>query len=175
MKKTAPLILLTLIAFMGLMLMVHRHSGMGGKLAEATGAPAPAITLPILDAPGQTFDPAARKGTAYTVNFFASWCPDCRAEHENLLALAKKNILIVGIAYQDKPAPIREFLGKKGSPYSAVAFDDKGNAFAAWGLSGVPESFIIDKAGIIRFHYMGPMSESVIERDFLPAWRKAVQ
>tara|TARA_B100001013_G_scaffold343101_1_gene270193 strand:- start:512 stop:1030 length:519 start_codon:yes stop_codon:yes gene_type:complete len=92
------------------------------------------------------------------VNFFASWCIPCIAEHNFLLDLQKqKKIKIYGINYKDNPINLKKWLEKLGNPYSLIGIDDSGFAGIEWGLSGVPESFLIDKTGIIRYKVAGPI------------------
>lgn len=102
------------------------------------------------------------KGPAL-INFFASWCAPCRAEHEHLMALAEKNnIRIYGIAYKDKRKDTEKYLRDLGNPYKKIGHDDNGKAFIDWGLSGVPETFIVDKNGNIRLHHAGVLLEEHI-------------
>ena len=92
------------------------------------------------------------------VNFFASWCVPCIVEHDFLFELKKqKPIKIYGINYKDNPINLKKWLEKLGNPYSLIGIDDSGFAGIEWGLSGVPESFLIDKTGIIRYKVAGPI------------------
>ncbi len=103
------------------------------------------------------------------VNFFASWCTPCRAEHEMLKTLAEKNnIRIYGIAYKDKRADTEKYLRDLGNPYEKTGHDDNGKAFIDWGLSGVPETFVIDREGNIRLHHAGVLLEEHIDGIILP-------
>ncbi len=103
------------------------------------------------------------------VNFFASWCAPCRAEHEILMRLAKeKNIRIYGITYKDKREDTEKYLRDLGNPYEKIGYDDNGKAFIDWGLSGVPETFIVDKSGTIRYHHAGVLLEEHIDATILP-------
>ena len=92
------------------------------------------------------------------VNFFASWCVPCRAEHPFLIDLAKRNdVSLIGIAYKDKPPATLAFLRELGNPYDYVVTDDEGRAGIEWGLYGVPETYIVDNKGIIWYKHTGPM------------------
>jgi len=165
-----PVLLMALLVVALFHTLMHNSKG---KFAQHVGDPVPATMLPTLEASAITFNTADWKSRAYAVNFFASWCIDCRAEHDGLLELKDAGVPLIGIAYKDNPAPLRELLENKGDPYLAVAMDNTGKAFIDWGLTGVPETLIVDKTGIIRFHYIGPMTENVIVDDFLPAWKDA--
>jgi cytochrome c biogenesis protein CcmG/thiol:disulfide interchange protein DsbE len=108
------------------------------------------------------------KGPAL-VNFFASWCTPCRAEHETLMKIARENkIPVYGIAYKDKKADTEKYLRELGNPYKKIGHDDKGRAFIDWGLSGVPETFVIDGAGNIRYHHAGVLLEEHVKATILP-------
>lgn len=102
------------------------------------------------------------------VNVWASWCVPCRAEHPYLMELAKRSdIQVIGLNYKDKPANARRFLGTHGNPYERVGVDPNGRVSVDWGVYGVPETFIVDKKGIIRFKQIGPLTEDSLKR-FLP-------
>lgn len=102
------------------------------------------------------------------VNVWASWCVPCRAEHPYLMELAKRSdIRVIGLNYKDKPANARRFLGTHGNPYERVGVDPNGRVSVDWGVYGVPETFIVDKKGIIRFKQIGPLTQDSLKR-FLP-------
>ena len=102
------------------------------------------------------------------VNVFASWCAPCRDEHPQLMALARAGIRLVGINYKDDPENARRFLGSLGNPYSAVGADVAGRTAVDWGVYGVPESFVIDDKGTIRFKQIGPISPEQLASVVLP-------
>ena len=92
------------------------------------------------------------------VNFFASWCLPCRAEHKSLNKLSKnKDIFLVGINYKDTAVDVKSWLTELGNPYEKIGFDNSGRTGIDWGISGVPETFIIDKGGIIIKRFTGPI------------------
>ncbi len=102
------------------------------------------------------------------VNVWASWCVPCRAEHPFLMELAKRpDIQVIGLNYKDKAANARRFLGTHGNPYDRVGVDPNGRVSVDWGVYGVPETFIVDKKGIIRFKQIGPLTQDSLKR-FLP-------
>ncbi len=132
------------------------------------GKPAPEVSLPPLfeDLPGIL--PADLKGQVVLVNFFASWCAPCRAEHPVLLRLAREEgTALLGIAYKNKPEEARAFLLELGNPYARVGMDENGRAGIEFGLYGVPETFVIDKNGIIRFREAGPLTAALLEETLL--------
>lgn len=129
------------------------------------GRPVPEFTLaPIegLGVPG--FDSASlRTGQVTVVNVWASWCAPCRIEHPFLVMLAKRpDIRLFGINYKDDPENARRFLGTLGQPFAAVGSDEKGRAALDWGVYGVPETFIVDGAGVIRYKWIGPLSAGAL-------------
>ena len=125
------------------------------------GKPAPDMNLPPiagLDVP--SFDTASlRQGGVTIVNVWASWCGPCRLEHPLLTELAKRSdIRLVGINYKDEPENARRFLGTLGQPFAAIAADEKGRAAVDWGVYGVPETYVIDGEGLIRYRWIGPLT-----------------
>ncbi len=130
--------------------------------------PAPRFTLAPL--PGETagFSSADLTGHVSLVNAFASWCVPCRAEHPVLNALAHtKRVPIYGIDYKDKADVALAWIAELGNPYTRIGADD-GRVGIDWGVYGVPETFIVDKAGRIRYKHVGPLSEADVERTILP-------
>ena len=111
-------------------------------------------------------------GRPLLVNFFASWCVPCRIEHPQLMALAGAGVAIWGIAYKDQAADAAKLLGEDGNPYARLARDESGRVSIDWGLYGVPETFLIDRAGIIRGHWAGPLSAESVRDEVSPLLRK---
>jgi cytochrome c biogenesis protein CcmG, thiol:disulfide interchange protein DsbE len=138
------------------------------------GKPAPDISLPALDAEAQNFNRAELgQGRPIIVNFWASWCVPCRLEHSTLQALAaRKGVTLYGVDYKDKPEDGRAFLSELGNPFGKINEDRDGRVSIDWGVTGVPETFVIDSKGIIRVHYAGPLNEQELERLILPALEK---
>ena len=133
------------------------------------GKPAPAFTLPQLGNANVTFSPADLKGKVWLFNVWASWCPNCKDEHPDLLALQKSGVVpIIGLNYKDKRELGLEVLQKSGDPYNISAYDPDGKAALDWGVYGAPETFLIDKEGIIRAKHVGPVSPEIIASKFAP-------
>jgi DsbE subfamily thiol:disulfide oxidoreductase len=127
----------------------------------------PAFTLPPLVAGEAALSSADFKGKVTLVNFFASWCIPCRSEHPLLAGLADK-VTLVGIAYKNKPEDALTWLAALGNPYHAVAADLDGRVAIDFGLYGVPESYLIDRAGRIRYAWKKPFTPDEIKDRLLP-------
>jgi len=122
------------------------------------GRPAPPFELPLLQTPEQTVSPEIFKGRVSLFNVWASWCVACRQEHPYLLKLAQEGVTIYGLDYKDTRKAGLLWLNRLGNPYQSVMFDESGKAGIDWGVYGVPETFVIDKQGIIRYKHIGPIS-----------------
>ncbi|WP_227267800.1 DsbE family thiol:disulfide interchange protein [Roseobacter weihaiensis] len=138
------------------------------------GNPAPAITEVGL--PG--FDPvtpeALATGQVTLVNFWASWCPPCHAEHPKLLEMSAEGMPIIGVNFKDNEGPASSYLTKDGNPFAAVAFDPQGRTAIDWGVSAPPETFILDADGTVLYRFAGPLIGSDYENRFLPQLEKAL-
>ena len=133
------------------------------------GKPAPAFRLPQLKAGQPDFEPAQLKGQVWVLNVWASWCAPCREEHPILVESARrKEITLVGLNYKDDPRNADEWLRRLGDPYEKIAVDRDGRVGIDYGVYGVPETFVIDRDGIIRMKHIGPLTEQVWKRDVLP-------
>ncbi|HEX9490617.1 MAG TPA: DsbE family thiol:disulfide interchange protein [Stellaceae bacterium] len=130
--------------------------------------PAPDFDLAGL-AGAQGLSRAALGGHPAIVNFFASWCAPCHAEHPLLMRLAaQQHVPLFGIAYKDKPEEAARFLAQLGDPYSRVGLDQSGRVGIDFGVYGVPETYLIDGAGHIRYRHVGPLTADALERELLP-------
>jgi cytochrome c biogenesis protein CcmG, thiol:disulfide interchange protein DsbE len=137
------------------------------------GKPTPPVTEALLgDYPGVTA--ASLTGEVTLVNFWASWCPPCRAEHPVLLELAGQGIRIVGINFNDREADALKYLSDDGNPFVAIAFDPNGRTSFDWGVSAPPETFIVDESGIIVFKFTGPLVGDDYDQRFAPELAKAL-
>jgi cytochrome c biogenesis protein CcmG/thiol:disulfide interchange protein DsbE len=153
------------------------------------GKPAPAFALPRLDTPGKEFSPREMLGEVWLLNVWASWCVSCRQEHPVLVELAKRQMVpLVGLNYKevrgdgaidsDKVAPGDEkrmvieraagWLRQHGDPYTLSVLDVDGRVGIDYGVYGVPETYVIDKAGIIRMKHTGPITPEVFSGRILP-------
>ncbi len=123
--------------------------------------PAPAFALqpvPDLEVPGLSHDDLTDNSTPVVVNVFASWCVPCRAEHAVLTSLVKRDgVRLFGINYKDQPKDAVKWLGDLGNPYERVGSDLSGRAGIEWGISGVPETFIVSGDGTVLYRYVGPI------------------
>ena len=106
-------------------------------------------------------------GTPFLLNFFSSWCEPCKYEAEYLEVLSNK-IMIIGIAYKDKETDVYGFLNNFGNPYKKIGSDANGETAINWGVYGVPETFLIDKDGIIILRHAGPITKDVMINEILP-------
>ena len=132
------------------------------------GKPAPAIELPDLRDPSGSVSAADLAGRPFLVNVFASWCAPCRAEAPALALLAEQ-IDILGLAYKDRPEDSQKFLEQYGHPFVAVGVDRDGDAGMAWGVYGVPETFLVGADGTILMRHAGPIDRRVLDEVILPA------
>jgi cytochrome c biogenesis protein CcmG/thiol:disulfide interchange protein DsbE len=137
------------------------------------GKPAPAFAVPSLAAPGGPVTPANFAGQVWILNVWASWCVSCREEHSALLALARTGVApVVGLNYKDERETGLAWLKRYGDPYTVSAFDADGRIGMDYGVYGVPETFIIDKRGVVRYKRVGVLTPEVIEGRILPLVRK---
>ncbi len=137
------------------------------------GKPAPAFTLPQLADPARTLSAAELQGQVWVLNVWASWCAPCRDEHPLLVELARGGgVPLVGLNYKDDRRNAQEWLRKLGDPYRATAVDADGRVGIDWGVYGVPESFVVDRAGIVRLKHVGPLTREIWQRDFEPLLRR---
>ena len=135
--------------------------------------PAPLFTAARLDAPDQTFSSKDMLGKVWLLNVWASWCVACRIEHPLLMEYAKVKLLpIVGLDYKDKDAEGVRWLGRFGNPYDLTVVDRDGRIGIEFGVYGVPETFLIDKAGVIRYKQIGPITEQAWNDKILPMIRE---
>jgi cytochrome c biogenesis protein CcmG/thiol:disulfide interchange protein DsbE len=130
--------------------------------------PAPDFALPELLGGGQ-LTLADIKGQVVLVNFFASWCVPCRAEHPVLMTLSHDlAVPLYGIAYKDKPEDAAKFLADLGNPFRRTGLDQNGRTGIDFGVYGVPETYAIDRDGRIRWRHVGPLDQAAIDRELMP-------
>jgi len=138
------------------------------------GKPVPAFKLAQLQAPAKTISPDDFKGKVWMLNVWASWCVSCREEHPVLVDLAKQGgVNIVGLNYKDERSDAIRWLAQHGGdPYAPSAYDADGRVGIDFGVYGVPETFIIDKAGIIRHKHIGPVTPEALQKKILPLMKE---
>ena len=137
------------------------------------GKPAPQFKLTELAAPERTFGPEDMRGKVWLLNVWASWCVSCRVEHPLLVDMSKQALVpIVGLDYKDERDKGLEWLNRMGNPYALSAFDVDGKVGIDYGVYGVPETFVIDKQGVIRYKQIGPITPEALEKTILPLVRK---
>ena len=174
MSRFRPTFFIPLIAFLGLVII-------GGLALQGTlsgsrnpnqlpsvliGKPAPDVPLPLLQNSRAELALDAYRGQPLLVNFFASWCAPCRAETPALQHLSNQ-ISIIGIAYKDRPQDTLQFLEQYSNPFVAIGRDDDGRAGMAWGVYGVPETYLIGPSGQIKWRHAGPLTRDVITTQLL--------
>jgi DsbE subfamily thiol:disulfide oxidoreductase len=134
--------------------------------------PAPQFDLPPLMDGQANVASADFKGKVTLVSFFASWCIPCREEHPYLPLVTQAGIRLMGISYKDRPADARSWLAELGNPYTVIGADVYGRTGIDFGVYGVPESYLIDKNGVIRFKQTGPLTPDVIRDKIIPLAQK---
>jgi cytochrome c biogenesis protein CcmG, thiol:disulfide interchange protein DsbE len=166
MKSVVPLsVFAVLAAFLTAGLRLDPHEIPSPLIDRA----APAFRLAELQNPGRTFTPGTMLGKVWLLNVWASWCVACRAEHAVLTSLSRTGVVpIYGLAYKDTRDDALAFLGRFGNPYALSIQDTDGRVGIDYGVYGVPESYVIDNTGIIRFKQIGPITADVVERIILP-------
>jgi cytochrome c biogenesis protein CcmG/thiol:disulfide interchange protein DsbE len=137
------------------------------------GQPAPALVLTQLGEGAPFTNETLSMGGVKLVNYWASWCAPCRAEHRFLEQLQDEGIPIYGINYKDEPDNALAFLHELGDPYAGLAADETGRTALDWGLYGVPETYVIAADGTIVLRFAGPITESILESTIRPAMAEA--
>ncbi len=158
-------------------LVVFLYVGLGLKPSEVPspliGKTAPAFALPAVHHPEQTIAREDMLGQVWLLNVWASWCVTCRQEHPLLVRLARENIVpIYGLNYKDTRADAIEWLNALGNPYITSLFDEAGQVGIDFGVYGVPETFVIDKRGVIRYKQIGALTDSALREKILPLVRE---
>jgi cytochrome c biogenesis protein CcmG/thiol:disulfide interchange protein DsbE len=170
MKRFLPLgIFLVLVVFLAV--------GLGLNPREVPSPlidkPAPAFRLQQLQEPARTLGTEDLKGKVWILNVWASWCVACLEEHPILVAFSKQNVLpIYGLNYKDKREDALAWLGKHGNPYTLSMQDGDGRVGIDYGVYGVPETYVIDGNGLIRYKRIGPVTEQILQDKILPLVRQ---
>lgn len=166
MRFILPLVLFLILA-------VFLFKGLGRDTREVPspliGKAAPAFSLPTLQEPAKLFSPKEMLGRVWLLNVWASWCEACKDEHPVLMQFSTEKVLpIVGVDYKDKREDGIDTLKKAGDPYDEVISDADGKVGFDYGVYGVPETYVIDKTGIIRFKQIGPVTPENLRDKLMP-------
>ena len=160
----------------GAMVLVEggRIMGFGSEITTpGADQPAPDFRLPRLHIPDLQFAAADRRGEVWLLNVWASWCVACRDEHPLLMQLAAGDTLpIIGLNYKDHPADALRWLEDHGDPYGQIPVDRDGRVAIDYGVYGVPETYLIDREGVIRYKQIGPIIRQVLNEAILPLARE---
>jgi len=133
------------------------------------GRQAPAFQLTQLNNAGKNIAPSDLLGQVWLLNVWASWCATCREEHPLLMDLARQNVVpLIGLNYKDDRAAGVAALLQLGNPYQVSAFDFNGRVGIDYGVYGVPETFVIDKKGVIRMKYIGALTPEIVSEKLVP-------
>ncbi len=159
------LVLVSLFALFGMMIMRGEKAPPVSRLVGQTAADFQLDSLNT-ETPVRLSDYA---GKPIVINFFASWCTPCRAEHPVLMELAAQGVTVIGINYKDKPEAAQAFVDELGNPFIAIGQDQNGRAGIDYGITGVPETFVIGADGKILTNWASPLDQSIVEKRILPA------
>jgi len=174
MKKVA-LFLLPLVAFVVLAVFLLRGLWLNPREVPSPliGKPAPVFALPSLHKPDGQIATKDLLGQVWVLNVWASWCTPCRQEHPLFNDLATKKIApIIGLNYKDESQAALKWLAELGDPYTQTVVDRDGRVGIDYGVYGVPETFIIDKQGVIRYKHIGPVTAEALDKKILPLLRE---
>jgi cytochrome c biogenesis protein CcmG/thiol:disulfide interchange protein DsbE len=170
--RIIPLALFLLIAgfFLLRLVQIGDDPASGKELpSPLVGKPAPEFELPRLHDPSRTFSNEDLEGKVSLVNVFASWCPSCVHEHPLLVELARSGrVQVYALNYKDRREDALRWLRFYGDPYAAIGFDENGRAGIHWGVYGAPETYVVDKQGIIRKKYIGAITPEKMKGELLP-------
>ena len=146
-----------------------------GVPSALLGKPAPAFALPPLEAsglPALSNTDLADLPAPVLVNFWASWCVPCIVEHPQLMRLSRDGVAVFGVNYKDKAGDAAAFLTRHGNPFRRLGQDEPGRVAIDWGVYGVPETYLLDRKGIIRWRWPGPVTPEVLDQDLRPLLRR---
>jgi cytochrome c biogenesis protein CcmG, thiol:disulfide interchange protein DsbE len=170
MKRFLPLgMFLLLAAFLAVGLRLDPREVPSPLIGKA----APAFQLPQLQDPARTLGTEELKGKVWILNVWASWCVACLEEHPILVEFSKRNVLpIYGLNYKDRREDALDWLGKHGNPYTLSIQDGDGRVGIDYGVYGVPETYVIDRNGVIRYKRIGPVTTPILQEKILPLVRQ---
>ena len=171
-------LLLPLVLFIGLVafLLVGLTRDPHEVPSPLINKPAPNFKLGQLREPNKTFSPQEMRGKVWVLNFWGTWCVACREEHPLLLEYSKTGAVpIYGVDYKDNRDTAVQMLKEEGDPYVLSAFDPDGRVSIDYGVYGAPESYLIDRNGVIRFKQIGPITREVWQKEILPRAKQLSQ
>jgi cytochrome c biogenesis protein CcmG/thiol:disulfide interchange protein DsbE len=178
MAKINPLLILPpalLAGFVAFVAAGNMRENRNDLPSARAGHAAPAVALEQMGDRPLFTDDMLRSGEVTLVNFWASWCPPCRAEHPLVSELAEEGMTVLGVNYRDTPDRATEFLEDLGDPFAALGADPRARMGLDWGVVGLPETFVVDGDGNIVMRHAGPLTEEVIEERLRPAIERARQ
>ncbi len=161
---------LPLGVFVGLVALLAIGLGLNPRLVPSPliGKATPGFELSSLTLPAETLTENSLKGQVSLLNVWATWCVACRAEHEFLMELAQRGVPIYGVNYKDQRQPALRWLATLGDPYIASIFDPQGSLALDLGVYGAPETFVIDRNGVIAYKHIGPLTVDIWNEKLLP-------
>ena len=177
MARVSPLVALPPLAFAalaGMFLWGMNRDDPTALPSTLIGQQAPAVPTTGLPGTAQLTDADLRTGKVTLVNFWASWCPPCRAEHPTLTALTAEGIPVMGVDLKDPEPQARRFLAEHGNPFAKIATDPQGRTAIEWGVTAPPETFILDGQGRVLFRHAGPLVGDDYRQRFRPELDKAL-
>jgi cytochrome c biogenesis protein CcmG, thiol:disulfide interchange protein DsbE len=177
MAKFSPLMIAPPVIFAGFVVLAAigmMREDPNGLPSTFIGKPAPSITDKALGAYPAITTADMADGEISIVNFWASWCPPCRAEHPRLLALEAEGFKVLGVNFKDDEADALSYLEDEENPFRKLAFDAKGRTAIDWGVSAPPETFIVSGDGTVLHRFVGPLVGSAYEQLFAPALEAAL-
>ena len=172
------LLLLPLVLFIALVgfLLIGLHRDPHEVPSPLINKPAPDFQLHQLREPNKQFSPQEMRGKVWVLNFWGTWCVACRDEHPLLIEYSKTGAIpIYGVDYKDDRAAAMQMLQEEGDPYTLTVSDPEGRVSIDYGVYGAPESYLIDRNGVIRFKQIGPITKEVWQKEFLPRAKELSQ
>jgi cytochrome c biogenesis protein CcmG, thiol:disulfide interchange protein DsbE len=157
------------LAFIALLVLLGVGLQLNPRMVPSplVGKPAPHFELPLLATPDKRFSQKDMLGRVWLLNVWASWCPPCLVEHPVITDLAK-TIPVVGLNYKDARDDALPWLKRNGNPYQVIVQDAAGRIGIDYGVYGVPETYVIDRKGVIRYKHVGPVTPEVAKEKLLP-------
>lgn len=178
MAKLSPLVIIPPVIFAalaGIFAAGLMRDNAGESPSTFIGQDAPRVPDNAVEGTVQLTDADLRAGDLTIVNFWASWCPPCRAEHPTLIDLAEQGYRVAGVNFRDTQDQAVKYLKDESDPFFATGFDPRGRVAIDWGVTAPPETFIVDGEGTVLFRFIGPLVGSDYEQRFLPELAKAVE